>query len=469
MTEVNTKKVIFALFLIVACVTLLLRFELATINREANDNHQRVIHIIMSESRLPNIDDDWEGFQPKLYHWSFAQTFLLLHLFDNAQQLIVIQYVNCVLGLGVLWMIWDILRRMPIENAGRFWALVLMISNPCLIAIFAQATNDGFVIFFVSLATYSALRFFKTNHWFFFLLMAASTIFAGLSKGNGLVAMAVIGGVCFVRLLLQFRNGNRSGLGLRTALFAGWIMLFLAIVPYFGQYIERFQETGKPFPTNMPINPLPTLWSHGEAERPGVVSLRRSYLSFPIQDLLQTPIISTESRTEYPIHRTNLWAQLYGQMNFAHFSEWPPSWATNTPFIQWLGRCIFILALFPTLTAAAWFLRIIVLETLSFFRKRNFTEENILHILLLCGYFTFIFIYTWEIRDFATMKPIFVLPAVISFSFFLAGGLDGIFRMAKNRFLQWAMHGALGALTILFWLDIFSLVLHLNHIPFLGG
>jgi hypothetical protein len=457
------------LLLGVCAIAFLLRFGLSTVNREANDNHQPIIHLIMEGSRLPQIQDDWEGFQPKLYHWSFAQIFLLIRLFDNNQQLIFIQYVNSLLGVGVLWMMWDTLRSMAIGTAGRFWTIALMVSNPCLLAIFAQATNDGFVIFFASLAVYSALHYFKTGRGIFFAVLAASTILAGLSKGNGLVAMAVICVVFLIRLVLRWREENKNLRGWKAGWIAVWIALYLLIVPWLGQYIERYQETGKLFSTNMPSNPLPTLWSFGFAERPGVVSLRRSYLSFPFLDLLETPIISTESKTDFPIHRTSLWAQLYGQMNFAHFSEWPWSWATNTPFILWLGRCIFVLALFPTLLAVAWFLITTLSETHTFIRKRTLSDESLLHILLIVGYFIFIFIYTWVIRDFATMKPIFVMPAILSMAFFLAGALDRAFQLIHNRIFLWTMHGALGALTLLFWVDIFSLILHLNHIPFLGG
>jgi hypothetical protein len=64
----HEKSLIVPIFLL----AMLLRFLLAAINLQANDDHYGVISIIMNEKRVPIKEDYWECFQPKLYHLSLA-------------------------------------------------------------------------------------------------------------------------------------------------------------------------------------------------------------------------------------------------------------------------------------------------------------------------------------------------------------------------------------------------------------
>jgi hypothetical protein len=463
----TTKTLVFAFFFVVFCVTILLRFGLASVNQEANDNHMNVVHLIMTQGRLPGIADDWEGFQPKLYHWTFAQLFQLLHLTQQTQQIVFIQIANMLLGLGVLWMLWDMLKKTTFGDAGRRWAFVLIAANPSLLAIFGQCTNDGFVIFFCTLAVYAGLRYWQEGGIGFFGLMAAASVLAGLSKGNGLVAVAVLGLVMALSIARQWRAGNSRSAGIGVGLAIVWLILFLLIVPWCGQYIERYQQTGQLFPTNMTPEPLPSLFSHGEARRPGVVSFRRTYLTFPLANLLAQPNIGTDSN--YPIHRTSLWAQLYGQMNYAQFAEWPESWEEHTPFLDWVARSAFVLALLPSILAAGRFLFLCFSIPWNLAHRKPVGLDIWLHTISIIAYLLFIFLYSWQMRDYDTMKPIFLFPAILSMGFFLASGLDWAFRVARILPLRGALHLALGCLTALYWLDIAALVFHLNHWPFPGG
>jgi hypothetical protein len=251
-------------------------------------------------------------------------------------------------------------------------------------------------------------------------------------------------------------------------LLSAWALLYLLVVPFCGQYIDRYQETGTFFPTNMKAQPLPSLWSHGFAERPGVISFRRTYLTFPLLDLLETPIVNTQNTDGYTVHRTSIWAQLYGQMNFAHFSQWPDTWVSATPLVIWLGRSILVLALIPTGIAFAGLLRAVTREIRALWRKLPCTPMHWLFFLLLSGYSLFLFFYTWQIRDFATMKPIFIFPAILGMSYCFAFGLDLAFQALRKAFLRRALHLALSALLLLFWIDIFTMILHLGQAP-IGG
>jgi hypothetical protein len=74
-----------------------------------------------------------------------------------------------------------------------------------------------------------------------------------------------------------------------------------------------------------------------------------------------------------------------------------------------------------------------------------------------------IILYTWEIRDFSTMKAIFIFPALICIVFYISNGLDGIFSWTKNKKIQFILQAVLGSLTVVYILDISFLILQLAH------
>jgi hypothetical protein len=164
-----------------------------------------------------------------------------------------------------------------------------------------------------------------------------------------------------------------------------------------------------------------------------------------------------------PAHRVSLWAQLYGSANFAHFPEWPTSWQVYWPLILNIGRCIFVLALFPTGAGALCFIIIWIRKLLDLIFRGRFEEESWVHILLLTGYLAFVVIYTWEYRDFTTMKAIFILPALISIVFFVAKGLEACFNRLQSAAMHFLMQAGLGILVILYIMDISYLILQLAH------
>ena len=78
-----------ALILLIFIIALLLRFSLAVYNTQANDNHFEVIDIILKENKIPEREDCWECFQPKLFH-------LFLHPWVHWENCRVIDRVKCI-------------------------------------------------------------------------------------------------------------------------------------------------------------------------------------------------------------------------------------------------------------------------------------------------------------------------------------------------------------------------------------
>lgn len=137
----------------------LLRIVLATVNLEANDNHIEVISVIADEIRIPDRGEFWEAFHPKLYHVTVTALWRALSI--ASPRIRSAQLVSCAAGIATLWTALVFLRREADASAKvRYLSLALIALNSGLIGINAQATNDSFVILFVSLALFLGYRFF---------------------------------------------------------------------------------------------------------------------------------------------------------------------------------------------------------------------------------------------------------------------------------------------------------------------
>ena len=414
-------------------ISTLLRFALALVNREANDPHMDVIQLILRNSRLPHANEAWEAFQPKLFHWTMAQGIRWLGLQSADSQLVFVQLVNALAGSLVILCVLVCIRNWNLSPSIRTLSFAITAFNPTLVGISAQATNDTFVILFATLAIAAAVDYFRSGRLFSFAGMVLATILAGLSKGNGLVVMAALLGVWGLRMIIRGRRTGWKWVLGSGLLLAVWLGAFLAIVPVWGQYIERYREQGNPFVTNTTPDPLPSLSARSETGRPGVVSFTESYLSFPVIDLLQHPLILSQKEQIDPANRVSIWAQLYGRANFVQFDDWPPSWRTRNPTVLDIGRILLVLAFFPTLAGVIWFFAVMARVILRLVRSGDMDEEHWLHLVVVAGYFLFVLYYAWEYRDFATMKAIFLFPGILSITFFLSGGLESVFRIVKNR------------------------------------
>jgi hypothetical protein len=97
------------LYLMIFGLTIILRFSLIVLNREANDPHEAVANLIIQTGKLPQKDYCWECFQPKLYHLVFAKILQITGLEDNPayQQNVAGQTINFFAGLLTLAVVYS--------------------------------------------------------------------------------------------------------------------------------------------------------------------------------------------------------------------------------------------------------------------------------------------------------------------------------------------------------------------------
>ncbi len=156
-----------------------LRLALAWVNGEANDDHMPVIRTIEFEHRFPTVHEEWESFQPKLYHTTVAIVLGTLGVESSTAQVRIAQLIGCLAGLATLVIAVRFFRRSPLSPQAQTGAIAFMSLNPALIGINGQATNDSFVILFGTLALTAGVNFFRDYRARDFGVMTAASLAAG--------------------------------------------------------------------------------------------------------------------------------------------------------------------------------------------------------------------------------------------------------------------------------------------------
>ena len=412
-------------------VAVVLRVWLALVNAQANDPHLPVIRIIAFEHRFPAKGEAWEAFQPKLYHTTVALVWRAMGTRDELALTHAAQLVSCaaaVLTLLVLLRFLDECGPAKTRISTAF-AFALAALNPGFVGISAQATNDAFVILFASLALYFGTRFFARWRPGDFLGLVVATVLAGLSKGNGLVVLLAVV-VTFVAAFffpsLAVPSRRRAVVG-HGALF---VVLVVPTVAFIGPYAAYQREFGTPFVTNWEPSAPPHLWRETFVERPGLTSVIHGLLTFRYLDLLRHPA-STHGGA-YPRHRTSLWTRVYAQAHSSRFEQYPSSWRSDRNKVRILTRALLVLGLLPTailgvgLVNVAWRC---VHESWQQLRGRRpagaqpeWWAPAVLVVVTVLGYLAFVAVYSVRLRDFSSMKQIFILPALLGFTVFFSEG-----------------------------------------------
>jgi hypothetical protein len=449
------------LWLILA-LSVVLRVALALVNREANDDHLAVVRFIADEGRFPGSSEAWESFQPKLYHVLVAGIWRVLDLQSATARILAGQLVSCAAGIVTVVVVLRFLRMQPLAPRVRALSFALVAWNPGLVAIGAQATNDALLILLGAVTLAAGHRFLRraqtADAWTMTVAAAAATI----TKGNGLVLPLAVAATCTLPLLGRTPLGARG----RTIVRRGAVVLGLSAATAFvlGPYRRIDAELGSPLTQPALANaPWPGLFARSVYGRPGVRSVAEAFFTFPLPDLVRTPIltIGDELREQ---SRTSFWALLYGRTHFSRYAACPPSWATRLPLVQWLGSALMIVALPPTLLLAFGFARWVVALVRTVLR-RTITRHALADALLTvaaCGYLTMAALYAAKLRDFSGVKEIFVAPAIVAFVAFFAGELARIDRSPRFRLIARAAFASGSLLAAGYVTDLVLLIVHLG-------
>jgi hypothetical protein len=434
----------------------------AVVNTEANDDHMEVIRVLSNERRIPAPDEFWEAFQPLLYHATVASALVALPELPPGTDTKVAQGISCAAGLLTLFILTAFVRRLNVSEPIADVAIALASLNPALISVSIQATNDAFVILFVTIGLAGGYTFFRRGSLGAFVVMAAGVLLACISKGNGLV-------LAIAATLTLAGAFQRSPIPRRTLAAYAVILtvMFAAVVPVAGGYASRYRKMGNAFAINNSPSPPPEFLEDSFEKRPGITSIVSGFFTFRLVSMLEDPLLEAEARApeagEFPRHRTSLWSLLYGGAHSVHYAYYPPAWRVPQGLAERLVRTTVLLALLPTMVLAIGLVRgafDAARESLSTVRRPDWSADLLL-VVTAGGYLGFVALYGYRYRDFATMKAIFICPAVLAFLMSFARELERRGGQVRSTFLttayvsSWLLCGAYVADvgTLLYWLS----------------
>lgn len=470
------KKIIKFLFIVVFIIASLLRISLAVVNRDANDNHFKVIRIIANEDRIPGKEEPecLQCYHPKLYHLTAAKTINLLYttpanpLTDlNDDRKIISQIINALAGILTLFVVFRFLKKLNLNHATSLITFSLVALNPALIGINAQATNDSFVILFSALALFFLYSFLKENRLRNIILLSLSVILAALSKGSGILIFLGILIIFLLKIISNFKNTTELKNQLFTAIIF-FVICFPAIA-LIGPFAQYYSTYGTPFVLNKPKSSLPHFLERTyEGDKTGVTSIYDSYLTFHFFDLLKNPYLNRETEpAKYSLNRMSVWTQLYARNNFIQFEGHPKKWFVKiTNPVYDLGKVIFVFALislaiflYGIFSSARKTIRELWIKKLSFFQDAS----EWIFVFFFWAFTAFIIKFTLDYRDYTTMKPIYLFPGLLAFVYIFAIGLETIHeKTKKSALIQYGLHASITTLLLLFAIDIIHLIKKLS-------
>jgi hypothetical protein len=455
------------LYLMIFGLTIILRFSLIVLNREANDPHEAVANLIIQTGKLPQKDDCWECFQPKLYHLVFAKILQITGLEDNPayQQNVAGQTINFFAGLLTLAVVYIFIKGFfDFDEKVKILAFSLIALNPNLIGINSQATNDSLVILFSTLAIFFFFNFLKEEKIIalvscsFFIILAVST------KTNAWVTFIAIEITLIIRMIFnQQRTKNAS-----IAFGFLFIIIIISSLNPLNQYIPNFQKYGKPIVLNINRDPFPHFSGEYSADASGIWYIGDGFFTFKFVDLIKHPRLDPGT-TVYLPHQTSFWSILFGRAHTIHFDNAPPAWSTTGETIFPLLRILYILAIVPTMLLLIGFGR-------DFYKiikgciTRNITIiRNVyfgLFVLIFVGYLSFQILFSLQYRSVTVIKAIFMFPALLSFPLFFMQTSKRLYQFLAKRYqwLSFVFDSIMVALLVCYVVDVAILIINLAKV-----
>jgi hypothetical protein len=413
-----------------------LRLGLALVNNgSANDDHLEVSRIILTTGSIPEPEDCWQCYHPKLFHYSMATLWKVLNINPWSWQHKLAQLINCAAGIITLLLLRRFMRNLPFPDPVKLIVFALIALNPSLVAISIQPSNDAFIILFGTVMIYCIYRLLEQFRIKYLLLLVLFTALAGATKASALVLITGVIVVWSIKLVLD-RSYQRPFSRWHIPALLIYVVISLTSTLFLGEYYINYKKYDKPVVYNTPTGDVPHWYVKSDFRRPGVQSILEGYFTFRLIDMLKTPVVSNEDHV-YPKHRTSVWSQLYGRSHFIYFENWPPGpWQTNNPAMWWTGRVALVLALLPLgLLLIGFWKTFRVWPQWVFMRRDDFIKnghEWILHAFMV-GFILFIILFTLYGRDYSFMKVIYLFPGLLAFSIPLLKGVAFAYQYFEGK------------------------------------
>lgn len=416
----NERRIVILIFIF----AMLLRGALCYLNREANDNHIDVVNWIVDKHVLPGKNDCWSCYQPKLYYVVCAGLVTLFGVEEFHQRILVMQLVNLVITFFILLLFLKFINKQNINAGSKVLTFAFFAFNPCLIGINAQGTNDTPVIFCGILAVYVADSFFREMKFSGAIVLTIALIAGALTKASALVLAGAISIIFMLKILAEYSTAVKWTAAKYLLIL---VISFLLIVPFAGGYYGNYKQYGSLTLSTWNKDPKPFFFKTTPLTRPGLQNMFDGFFTFRYFDMIRQPYINNEWNN-YPLHRTSLWSQLYGRTVFMHFDQWPPGWQSQDTLIIIIGRILIILGIVPLTLFLMGLINSLDFIRNFFRRNRAYfaSPENYLHLIIVMALLASSVFYTYNYRDFSSMKSFYIFPGLLSFIKFFSDGLASL-------------------------------------------
>ncbi len=438
--------------------------------RNVHDDHFHVIRIMLEEHHWPKPDEDWQTYQPPLYHLLGAVIYCSVAggttdpLDANPRHATArkaIQFLSVASGIGTLILVWLSLRWVfPGAVFAQAAGMTLAAFLPRHTYMSAMATNDALIYLWASLCVYAVLRALSppvpggsptsdAHHRGWWVTAGVAAALAMWTKSNGLGSLAALGVLIPLSWMLKDPVARRGQL--HGSLLAVGIALALGVWPY----VRTYHLTGDPLAGNYALRPN----TMGD-QRPGTLA-DVSFCSLRIGRLLRRPWRHLDTIDSFG---TNLYARLWfdydTSMTLFQYRPWweymLPIWRDRSvdgrererrqliwntdiahPTMLWQGRFLVVLGLIPA--------ALIVIGMVSACRRHGARVAN-LFLLACLGMGVAAPLFQTLRQPFrSSMKAAFILPALIALVVFFVTGCQSA---TEHRYLRW-----------LRWLVVANLVL----------
>jgi hypothetical protein len=145
--------------------------------------------------------------------------------------------------------------------------------------------------------------------------------------------------------------------------------------------------------------------------------------------MLREPTMSLDD-FEYDPSRTSVPSLLYGRAHSIHFDNFPADIQSDAPFVRTVIRATLILALPITFLMLGELVRRAL--ALLWARPKRDLHEALLTIACL-GFLGFQVAYALRLRDFSTIKTIFLFPALPGFASALVAAMETLTQRRGSR------------------------------------
>lgn len=395
---------------------LMVRGVLYIINDQRNDDHIEPILMWQETGEFPETHECWECFQPKFFYTVIKTANSFFKAGNDREVYLLVQLFNFLYGALLLWLILQFIESLNLRKWTTIALMLFWTLNPELVSINVLASKDTLLFLLGFIILYLTSKLVKQNRLATELLLFATLLVAGITKGNSLAFLGLY--IAFVILQISLKKAG----GLKTIVVKSALVIALIVsYSYGGRYMEKYQTYGDAFRINVQ-KPQPAKfigYDTTESIRYGVKDIRSVLTDFPLLSLLKEPY-NLNDWTNSQKHRQNIWTQYFGQFTNYMFECYPSKWASiNNDYLNFARANILVHLLLFIIFIYGCFISL----------KRVFNtlySIDLVHVVSLLAFLVFGIIYSLEYRDFSFMKVMFLYPVYMSLIYLFAQGIVGI-------------------------------------------